>query len=447
MQPTYEELLRIIEEQRKINDEQRKTIERLEKRIAELEERLGLNSSNSSKPPSTDQKKNKQKPKGGALKGHKGHFRKLSAHADKLITSKLRECQYCGSKNLKKRGSQFFDQVDIPEINPLVTRIECCKYRCQECGRKQVASFPEGYDKTSFGPKLISFISLCSSAYRMSKRTTQGLLKNLLNVEISLGSIPSMEKKISRALHLSFETLQKRVDQTKVAYVDETSFREQAQTCYVWTATTDKDTFLKILPTRGLQSLDQIRPRSHPGITVTDRYQVYDYKRQQHCLAHLYRDFKKFAQRDGPDGELGSRALFEMDEIFKATHELCRKTMQARVGYRKKRLENILEDAFANGSDKMSRFAERLLAHYEKLFLFTRYQGVEATNNAAERSLRHIVLWRKTSYGTQSEEGSRFMERAVSIWMTLKQQGKGAFCFFQEAYCSTFDPRVQAPSI
>jgi len=440
MKPTYDELIELVAQLREENKQ-------LKRRVQQLEERLGLNSANSSKPPSTDQKKNKQKPKGGARKGHSGHFRKLSDHVDKHIISKVSQCEYCGSKELQKRSSQFSDQVDIPEIKPFVTRIECCKYRCKGCGRKQVASFPEGYDKTSFGPKLISFISLCSSAYRMSKRTTKELLKNLLNVDISLGSIPSMEKKISRALNPSFETIQKRVNQTKVAYVDETSFREQAQTCYVWTATTDKDTLLRILPTRGLQSLDQIRPRSHPGITVTDRYQVYDYKRQQYCLAHLYRDFKKFAQRDGPDGELGSRALFEMDQIFKATREPCRKTMQSRVGYRKKKLENILEDAFANGSDKMSRFAERLLARYEKLFLFTRYPGVEATNNAAERSLRHIVLWRKTSYGTQSEEGSRFMERAVSVWMSLKKQGKEAFCFFQDTYCSTFDPRVKAPLI
>lgn len=447
MKPSYEELVHIIEEQRKTIDEQLKTLKHLEKRVAELEERLGLNSENSSKPPSTDQKKNKQKPKGGARIGHKGHFRRLSDHVDKQVTSKLRECQYCGSQSLKKGPSQFFDQVDIPEITPFVTRIECCKYRCKECGKKQVASFPEGYDKTSFGPKLISFIGLCSSAYRMSKRTTQGLLKHLLNVDISLGSIPAMEKKVSQALNQSFEILQKRVNDTKVAYVDETSFREQAQTCYVWTVTTDEDTLLRILPTRGLKGLDQIRPRTHPGITVTDRYQVYDYKRHQYCLAHLYRDFKKYSQRDGPDGKLGSQMLYEMREIFDATRLPCRKTMQSRVGYRKKRLKNILEDVHANGSDKLSGLAGRLLNKYEKLFLFTRYRGVEATNNAAERSLRHIVLWRKTSYGTQSEEGSRFMERAVSIWMTLKKQGKDVFSFFETSYCSSFDPRVQAPAI
>lgn len=193
MKPTYDELVELVAQLRV-------EIEELKRENAELKERLGLNSENSSKPPSSDQKKNRQKPKGGALKGHKGHFRKLSDYADKHITSKMDQCKYCGSKELKKRSSQFFDQVDIPEIKPFVTRIECCKYRCKGCGRKQVASFPEGYDKTSFGPKLISFVSLCSSAYRMSKRTTQGLLKNLLKVNISLGSIPSMERKISRSL-------------------------------------------------------------------------------------------------------------------------------------------------------------------------------------------------------------------------------------------------------
>ena len=140
-----------------------------------------------------------------------------------------------------------------------------------------------------------------------------------------------MEKKISRSLDPSFTTLQKRVDQTKVAYVDETSFRQEAKNCYVWTATTDQETLLRILPTRGLKSLDEIRPRSHPGITVTDRYSVYKYKRHQYCLAHLYRDFKKFSQRDGPDKEFGSRALFEIDEIFRILRLGCRKTIQGRV--------------------------------------------------------------------------------------------------------------------
>ena len=420
-------------------------VKKLEKENSQLKERLGLNSNNSSKPPSADQKKNKQKPKGGPPVGHKGHFRKLFNHFDKHVASRIDHCPHCGSHDLLKKTPQIFQQTDIPEIKPIVTQIECDKGKCKACGKRFVAPLPEGFDNT-VGPKLISFIGLCSSAYRMSKRTIKELLKNLLDTDIALGSIPRMEKKISKGLKPCFERLIDKVDKSKIAYVDETSFRQQAQTCYVWTATTQEMALVRILPTRSLKSLELIRPRTHRGITITDRYGVYAYKRHQYCLAHLYRDFKKFAQRAGPDGDLGKRALFEMDEIFTASRE-DRKTMQSRVSYRKKRLKNILEDAFANGSEDLSRFADRLLSHYEKLFLFTRYQGVEATNNAAERSLRHIVLWRKTSYGTQSEEGSRFLERAISIWMTLKKQNREVFSFLHQAYFASFDPRIPVPSI
>ena len=281
----------------------------------------------------------------------------------------------------------------------------------------------------------------------MSKRTIQTLLQTLFNVEISLGSIPAMERKLSRGLKCSYEDLASRIDGRKVAYVDETGFRQSAKTHYVWTATTKDEALIRILPTRGLDSLAKIRPRGHPGITVTDRYQVYAYDKHQYCLAHIQRDFKKFAQRDGPDQELGQRALFELKEIFRACRMSCRQTMQRHVYYRKKRLQEILYDAFANGSDTFSRFADRILDQYQKLFLFTRYPEVESTNNAAERTLRHIVLWRKTSYGTQSDEGSRFLERAVSIWMTLKKQGRQVLPHFQQAYQATFHPGINSPTV
>jgi hypothetical protein len=106
-----------------------------------------------------------------------------------------------------------------------------------------------------------------------------------------------------------------------------------------------------------------------------------------------------------------------------------------------------VSDALANGSERFSSFAERLLNQFHKLFLFTRYLEVECTNNAVERTLRHIVLWRKTSYGTQSDSGSRFIERAVSIWMTLKKQGREVLPYFEQAYRATFQPNIPAPII
>lgn len=442
MKPTYDELVKLVESQRKI-------IARLEKRVAELEERLNLNSKNSSKPPSQDQKENKQQPKGGGVKGHKGYFRKLFSEdqISKRIVSSLKICKHCGCEQLQRKPSQIFQQVELPKIRPIITQIECEKGQCPQCGRNLIAPFPQEYDKTCFGPNIISLIALCSSGYRMSKRTIQSLLQTLCQVEISLGSIPVMERKISEGLKHSYNDLKQKIENRKIAYVDETSFRQHAKTNYVWTATTQNEALLSILPSRGLDSLNQIRPRGHPGITVTDRYQVYRYDKHQYCLAHIQRNFKKFAERKGFDGELGKRACFELREIFLACRLSSKETMRSRVYYRKQRLKGILEEILANGSDSFSRFAERLLDKFPNLFLFTRYPEVECTNNAAERTLRHIVLWRKTSYGTQSAEGSRFLERAISIWMTLKKQGRQIMPYFLQAYRASYHPGVKPPSI
>lgn len=450
MKPTYDDLLRIIEKQAKIIEDQRKTIERLEKRVAELEERLGLNSDNSSKPPSSDQKKNKKAPKGGATPGHKGSFRK--AYSDDQITqrivSRLASCPHCGSASLKRKDNEVFQQVDLPPIKPEVTQIEREKACCMGCRRNIVAPFPKDYDSnTAFGPRLTAFVGMCSSIYRLSKRSIQNLLNTAFGIDLALGSVPAMERRISKGLKDPYESLFERVNTACVGYIDETSFRVQAKTHYVWTVATEKASFFRILPTRGLDSLNEIRPRSHSGITVSDRYQVYAYEKHQYCLAHLKRDFEKFAQRKGVDGEFGNRMLFELKEIFAACKLVCKKSAQRQIGYRKKKLNDILLEAFSEATDSLSRFSERLLDRYDKLFYFMKHEAVDCTNNAAERALRHIVLWRKTSYGTQSDMGSRFLERSISVWMTLKQQEKEVFSFFCQAYRSTFDPSVPTPAI
>lgn len=372
MKPSYDELFAMVQLLSKANFELQEENKRLHKRIAELEERLNLNSQNSSKPPSTDRKKNKQKPKGGAVKGHPGYFRKKIENPDAHVISSLTTCDHCGSHHLKKGSSWIFQQVELPEIKPLVTQIECEKAKCLRCGKNLLAPFPAGYDYSCLGPKLITLIGICGSVYRMSKRTTQTFLRTLLGVDISLGSIPAMEQRVSKSLEPCYNALVERVNKSKVAYVDETSFREAAQTHYVWTVTTKDESLIRILPSRGLDSLNKIRPRDHKGITVTDRYQVYAYERHQYCLSHIQRDFKKFSERDGPAGEIAERALFEILGIFTACRQECRRTMRQHVYYHKRRLKEILYDGLANGSDTFSRFSERMLNQYGKLFLFTR---------------------------------------------------------------------------
>lgn len=444
---TGAEQCKIIAEQRKGIEKQSKIIDKLNKQVQELKERLGVNSTNSSKPPSTDKKKNKQAPKGGAKKGHAGHSRKLfpKEKISKRVVSPLTACHHCGGKNFKKTPSQILQQIELPNIDPVITQIECEKGKCRDCGKNLKASFPKEYHYSNFGPKLVAFIGMCSSIYRLSKRSTKELLETIFNVNISLGSVPAQERKLSKGLKPVYEELKSKIDKASVVYIDETSFRQQAQTHYVWTASSKDMSWLKILPGRSIASLNLIRPRGDPGITVSDRYQVYSYEKHQYCLAHIKRDLKKFEERSSQDRELAKRGLFELKKVFLASQLSCRKKMHRIVYYRKKRFKKFLIDTVANGSETFSRFAERLLKQFHRLFFFTKNAGIECTNNIAERSLRHIVLWRKTSYGTQSEEGSRFMERAVSVWMTLKKRKMEIFTSFIQAYQSTYHPQITSP--
>lgn len=474
MKPTYDELLRIVEEQREIITklqativeqrtviaEQRAIIARqetkilkLEGRIVELEEKLNKNSKNSSKPPSTDLKQNKRSPRGGGRTGHVGHHRALvpKDQVTHTVRSSLDACPHCGSKSLSRLEPSIFQQVELPKIEPIVAQIERGRCRCTRCGKRSLAPMPEEYEVSAFGPRLSALVGTLTAVHRMGKRSTQSLLKSVCNIDISLGSISAIEARLSGALEFQDRTLVEATQQNEPAYVDETSFRQGAKNCFVWTINTRAVSLLRILPSRGINSLAWIRPRGHPGITVTDRYSVYRYPRHQYCLAHLKRDFMRFAEKLEPDKQFAKRLLFDLGDVF-STMKLYRtnliqlQEMRRRIGYRRRSIKQTLEDVVDFGSEKFARFASTLLRNFQKLFLFTRHPEIECTNNTAERSLRHIVMWRKTSYGTQSESGSRFLERVLSIWMTLKRSGRDVFEFLVQAYRARTGC-VQTPSV
>jgi transposase len=453
MKPSYDELFTLVQLLSKANFDLQQDNKRLLKRVEELEERLNLNSKNSSKPPSSDQKRNKRPSKGGAKPGHPGHHRSLlpESEIDRKIISPCEICQNCGSADLKVLKPWIFQQIELPEIKPIVTQIECVKVLCKTCKKRSTAPIPNGDETTGFGPRLSSMIGLLTSAFRLSKRPVQSLLRSVFSIDLSLGVIPRIESRLCEALEPQDQELQRVVRSNDTAYIDETTFREMGKSCTVWTVNTSRASVLRILPSRGIDSLNAIRPRGHPGITITDRYAVYKYPKHQYCLAHIKRDFERYAERKGPDGELGKRLLFELGEVF--VHVRAHKTdeidvgeMRRRVGYRKRRMHRLLEEVMAEDSDKFMKLAERFLNQYEKLFLFTKYPDIECTNNIAERALRHIVIWRKTSLGTQSVRGSQFLERSLSVWMTLKMQGREALDFFTQAYQSRVNPSL-APAI
>lgn len=190
-----------------------------------------------------------------------------------------------------------------------------------------------------------------------------------------------------------------------------------------------------------------------PSPVVTDRYAVYNdvSKDHQYCLAHLIRDFRKYGERRGLDGEIGRDIEKELREACKNHRkyregEISLKSRNHRLRHSRKRLEHYLIDGLASGSHDLGNFCENILDRFNKLWTFAKFPNVEPTNNLAERDLRKIVLWRKKSYGTRSDRGQRFVERVSTVCGTLKRTSQNIFEFLKKAI-SSFCSGMESPFI
>jgi transposase len=165
-------------------------------------------------------------------------------------------------------------------------------------------------------------------------------------------------------------------------------------------------------------------------IIISDRYPGYEWiklKSRQICWAHLRRDFQAMIDRDGDGAEVGRQLLWQSNKLFESWHKvrdgtIQRSTFLQTVGWLRPMVRSSLERGSRCACAKTGATCSELLRLWDCLWTFTRVDGVEPTNNAAERALRHAVIWRRISGGTDSEGGSRFVERMLSVVATCRQQ-------------------------
>lgn len=427
-------------------------------RIAMLEERINKNSSNSSKPPSTDPKGNshgknkKRKPR------KKGFSRKQvpSEEVNQFITCSLECCPCCHSKKLKEEGNPLvLQQVELPEVQASITQFTRTKHKCQSCGNSSFGKLPKGTPDSAFGPRLMALIATLTGAFHLSKRDAKELIQNLYGVDIAEGSVINVEERVAESLKEVDDRIHKFVITSACTkHFDETSWRNSGKSHYVWIASTQEAASYRIDPRRSREAFERFSKGLNPNsVVVSDRYPVYAHLENPHqyCLAHLIRDFRKFSQRDGPDARLGNAIEKELQKMCKNQREfrkgnITKRSRDSRFWHQKKRLEMVLIDGLANGSKELAGLCERILDREEKLWLFSHYKEVDPTNNLAERDLRKIVLWRKKSYGTKSERGKRFVERITSVTATIRKAGRNIFSFITEAV-KAFYLKESAPSV
>jgi len=444
----------------------------LEERVAELEaqlakalELLGQNSGNSNKPPSSDPpnaKKAKKKKKGrrrGGQKGHRGSRRELlpPEQIDEVVDLFPAACESCWNP-LPQVQDEFAKRYQLTDLKPLA--VHTTEWRrhavaCPHCGHRTRAKYdPEVIPRFAFGPRLMAVVALLTGVYHLSRRQTVRLLRELLGVRMSLGSVSAIERRVSEAVEPAVDEAMESARAAAVKHADGTTWLRAGALLSLWVIATAAVTVFKVLPNGKMATLRDDFFDRVCGILVSDRATALKFwamRRRQVCWAHLVRKFVSYSERDGPAGRQGKELLEYTSLLFEYWSQfrqgrLSRKTLVERMAPVRLRVEELLERLVAADIKGVSGSCADILEHREALWTFVEHDGVEPTNNHAERELRGLVMWRRRSFGSQSERGTRFAARMMTIAHTARKQGREILEFLA-ACCSPQPAGAPAPSL
>ena len=435
----------------------------LQEQVRTLQEQLNQTSQNSSRPPSSDppQHRRPRRPQShrrrGGQPGHPGHTRPLIPveEVDEVVVIKPEQCTHCQAPLSGDDPKPWRHQViEIPPFKPVVTEYQWHQLTCPACGATTRAPWPAGVPSGTYGPRVQATVALCTGSYRLSKRTTQQAMEEVFGVPMSVGTISPLERATTEALATPVEEARMYVQGQEVVHLDETSWRQGGKRAWLWVAVTSLVTVFVVRLSRGGQVARELLGEQFGGILVTDRYSAYNWypvRWRQLCWAHLLRDFEAMRDRGGCSEELGDALLAQAHQMFTWWHRvrqgtLKRSTFRSYMTPLRREVERLLEAGSRCGVPKTDGTCRDILKRREALWTFVQVDGVEPTNNAAERALRPGVLWRKGSFGTQSEEGSRFVESMLTVVTTLKQQQRNVLEYLTEA-CEAVLRGEAAPSL
>jgi transposase len=423
-----------------------KRVDELTKENERLKEQLGMSSRNSSKPPSSDPPTITREPKPptgrkpGGQPGHKGHKRELfpPEKVRSVTDCKPARCRQCRHRLRGHDRDAYRHQVaELPKIEPLVDEYRLHTLTCPCCGAQTRGELPEGVPTGAFGSRVVATITLLLGVYGLSRRDVVELLGDMFGLPISVGGVVGCQKLGAAALAPAHAQVQAEVPKAPVKYADETGWQLGKLYACLWVVVTPTVTLFRIQAERSRKAARVVLGKAH-GLLGTDRYSVYDFwpvRMHQFCWAHLTRLFVRFSERSDPKAAAVGRALLlAKDEMFVWWHRvrdgtLARSTFQRYMRSLRARVEGILEEGTRASCAKTRRTCLRLLGHAQALWTFVDKEGIEPTNNTGERAIRRAVIIRKTSFGSQSEHGCRFLERVLTVHATLRQRGASVHDF------------------
>jgi transposase len=432
----------------------RRRVAELEAIVRDLQARLGRNAGNSSVPPSANPpaapKPVVKEPTGRSPGGQPGHaphprVRLPADRVQEFVDHRPSHCRRCQHPLPAEPGPHdppptWHQVAELPDVAAVVTEHRGHTRTCPQCGTRTHAAIPADARAHVAGPRLTAAITYLSGARHDSKRGVEEVVEALFGVPVALGTVAAAEREVGAALADAHAEAVAAVRAAPVKNVDETGWKQAGALCWLWAGVTQTVACFQIHARRGRDGLRALLGDDPHGIVVSDRWCAYarlDAGDRQLCWAHLTRDFRAMVDRGGPSGPIGHELLCFVEDLFLDWHRvrdgtIRRATLRRTIDAWRPAFREVLERGEACGCAKTAAVCRNLLAWEPALWTFTRVEGVEPTNNAAERAVRPAVLWRKRSFGCQSESGCRFVERILTVVQTLRQQRRPAFAFLAD---------------
>jgi transposase len=416
-------------------------IQQQEGRIAALEARLSQNSRNSDRPPSSDPPYEQRTARSGehgqpgAKRGHPGHRQALLVPTE--IIEVTPEACPCGQRKFHAPTPYHTHQViDLPEIHMQVTHVVLHEARCSQCGRLLKAPLPEKY-RYGYGPRLTALIGELSGSQRGSRSAVQEFCTSVLGVPISRGAIQRVVDRVSEAITPHYEAIAGKARSTQVNYIDETAWYQHGVLAWLWVMANTTVALFTVQVSRSKVAFEALIER-WAGILVSDGYGVYQHwlHGRQTCLAHLIRRARGLAERRDPElAWFGGRVMTELQRLV---HWAQAPPTSGEVQTWYARMVHLLAQ-YGPRRDEAGTLARTLDREMGSLWTFVVEDGVEPTNNRAERALRFAVLWRKIMQGTYNEKGDRWVERILSVRETCRLRGLPTFPILVDAVTCYFN--------
>ena len=360
----------------------------------------------------------------GAIKGHKPYFRPMPEQVDKVCRVPVNECPECGGSNLSENVQEVRPRTveDIPVYEPVVTRYEIERRYCKDCKKLVETPVIQALPRARIGLRTMLLVVYLKIGLRMPVNSIPQLLKVAFGLTISESEVCLILEQMAEAFGPYYNQLTQDIRNAPARHMDETSWRINGTNVWLWAFITKGEALYKIVASRSHEVPLEVLGKKPKGVDIHDRFSAYKAlakktkRPQQDCWAHLICNAKELAQFYGNDGK-------RIHEILKYTYQQALKFDHKGTDKDIKKLYKDMKTALTQEpykSTKCWKFIGNLLKEKNNLFQFVKNPDVEATNNRAERGLRHSVIARKISGGNKTQKGAHIYETLTSVCHTLQ---------------------------